>query len=298
MRVLVIGASGFLGGAVALRLARDGHAVVALTRDPSKTEAMAQAGLAIRGGSLDDAPGLTRAIEETDAVINAADSDHAAGIDTILRAVAGTGKTFIHTSGISVTADRAAGAGGGAILDETTAFKPIPERAARYALDRQIRDAAARGGRTMVICCPLVYGAPAWPARESVQLPHLIKDARERGVARYVGAGEARWSHCHVDDIAAAYAAALTKGQPGALYYPESGEKSWGELAALIGRVLDVPAATWSLDEAIAAWGPRALWTYCSNARTRGARIRQELGWAPHLDDIERDIHRLAAKLA
>ena len=150
----------------------------------------------------------------------------------------------------------------------------------------------------MVICCPLVYGAPVWPGRESVQVPHLVKDARDRGVARYVGAGEARWSRCHIDDIAEAYVSALAKGQAGGLYYPESGEQSWAELAARIGRVLGVPAETWTLDEAIAAWGPRALWTYCSNARTRGVRLRRDLGWAPRIDDIDADIRRLAGTLS
>ena len=88
---------------------------------------------------------------------------------------------------------------------------------------------------------------------------------------------------------------ALAKGQPGALYYPENGEQSWGELAAQIGSVLGLPAASFTLDEAIAAWGPRALWTYCSNARTRGVRIRTDLGWTPRIDDVEGDIRRLAA---
>lgn len=297
MRILVIGATGYLGGAVALRLARDGHTVVALVRDTAKAEPLTRAGLALRPGSLDDAAELKRAVAEADAVINAADSDHAAGVTAILEAIAGAAKTFIHTSGISVTGDRAAGAGGGVIRDEDTAYAPIPERAARFAVDAAVRGAAAHGCRPIVICCPLVYGPPSWPGRESVQLPHLVKDARERGVARYIGAGEARWSHCNVEGIAEAYALALAKGQSGGLYYPESGEQSWAELAARIGRVLDVPAATWTLDEAIAAWGPRALWTYSSNARTRGVRIRKDLGWTPHSDDIDEDIRRLAGKI-
>ena len=145
MRVLVIGASGFLGGAVALRLVRDGHAVVALVRDAAKAEPMVKAGFAVADGSLDDAPKLKRAVADADAVINAADSDHAAGVDALIEAVAGTGKTFIHTSGISVTADRAAGAGGGTVRDENTVYQPIPERAARFAIDAKVRDAAATG---------------------------------------------------------------------------------------------------------------------------------------------------------
>ena len=295
MRVLLIGASGFIGGAVSLALLRAGHAVEGLARSAAGAEAIERAGLTARPGSLDDAPSLIRAIAPVDAAINAADSDHAAGIRTILGAIEGTAKVFIHTSGISVTADRAAGAAGGAILDETASFEPIPERAARRAIDLEVRDAARRGSRTVVMCCPLIYGPPAWSGRESVQLPHLVRDARGRGAARYVGAGLARWSRCHIDDIAAAYVAALAGVRPGALYYPESGETSWGELAAMIGGVLGVPTASFSLDEAVRAWGPRALWTYASNARTRGVRIRADLGWAPKIDGLEADIRRLAA---
>jgi nucleoside-diphosphate-sugar epimerase len=270
--------------------------VEALVRPATKAEALAGAGIAVRPGTLDDAASLERAIGSVDAVINAADSDHAAGVRTILSAIEGTTKIFIHTSGISVTADRAAGTAGGAILEETTAFEPIPERAQRRAVDTAVQEAGRGGSRAIVICCPLIYGAPAWPGRESVQVPHLVRDARAHGRARYVGAGLARWSRCHIDDIAAAFVAALARPVPGALYYPESGEVAWGELAATIGRVLGVPAASFSLEEAIAAWGPRALWTYASNARTRGVRIRAELGWRPRIDDLEGDIRRLAAK--
>lgn len=296
MRVLVIGATGFLGGAVAKRLQRDGHQIVALARESTKTSALTGAGMAIASGSLDDAASLKRAVADTDAVINGADSDHAAGIATILEAIAGTGKTFIHTSGISVTADHAAGAGGGVVRDETTAYQPITERATRYAIDQNIRAAAATDCRPIVMCCPLVYGAPAWPGRESVQLPTLLADARKHGASRYVGAGEARWSHCHVDDIAGAFALALTKGKAGALYYPENGEQSWGELAAKIGGALNLSTRSITLEEAIAAWGPRALWTYCSNARTRGVRIRADLGWNPRIDGVESDLKRLAGQ--
>lgn len=297
MRVLVVGATGYLGGAVALRLKGQGHSVTALVRDVGKAVPLAQAGPALRSGSLDEPASLQQAIAEADAVVNAADSDHAAGVDAILGALANTGKIYIHTSGISVTADRAAGAASDTVRDEYTAFDPVPERAARHAIDTKVLAAAQRGGRPMVICCPLVYGPPAWPGRESVQLPHLVRDARACGAARYVGEGAARWSRCHVDDVAEAYALALAKGQAGSLYYPENGEQSWHELAVRIGHLLGVPARTWSLDEAVAAWGQRALWTYSSNARTRGVRIRKELGWTPRIDDVEGDIRRLAAQL-
>ncbi len=295
MRVLVIGASGFLGGAIAKRLKRDGQEVAALVRDASKARMLADAGFVLREGNLDDAASLQQVVAEADAVINAADSDHAAGVSSLLDAVAGSGKAFIHTSGISVTADYAKGSGGGIVRDETTVYQPIPERAARYAIDQKVRAAASNGCRPMVICCPLVYGPPSWPGRDSVQLPTLVSDARKHGAARYIGAGEARWTHSHVDDIAEAYSLALAKGTAGALYYPETAEQSWGELAAKIGAALGLPTRSITFDEGVAAWGPRALWTYCSNARTRGVRIREDLGWRPRIDDIESDLKRLAS---
>ncbi len=298
MRVVVIGASGFLGGAIAKRLKGDGHDVVALVRDAAKAQALKDAGFVLSEGNLDDAASLQRAAADADAAINAADSDHAAGVAALLSAVAGTGKAFIHTSGISVTADHAKGSGGGIVRDETTAYQPIPERAGRYAVDQTVRAAAARGCRAIVICCPLVYGPAPWPGRESVQLPTLVADARKHGAARYIGTGEARWTHSHIDDIAEAYALALTKGTAGALYYPETAEQSWGELAAKIGRTLGLPTRSITLEDGIATWGPRALWTYCSNARTRGVRIREELGWRPRIDDIEADLKRLASTAA
>lgn len=295
MRIVVVGASGFLGGAVAKRLKRDGHEVVALVRDRAKARALADAGFVLREGNLDNALSLQQATADADAVINAADSDHTAGVSTLLNAIAGTGKAFIHTSGISVTADHAKGSGGGIVRDETTAYQPIPERAARYGIDQNVRAAASNGCRPMVICCPLVYGPPSWPGRDSVQLPTLVGDARKHGAARYIGAGEARWTHSHIDDIADAFALALAKGKAGALYYPETAEQSWGELAAKIGAALGLPTRSITFEEGVAAWGPRALWTYCSNARTRGVRIREDLDWRPRIDDIETDLKRLAS---
>jgi nucleoside-diphosphate-sugar epimerase len=295
MTITIIGATGFLGGSIARALRDDGHAVTGAVRDAGKAALLEQAGIATIQASLDDPDSLARLVTTADVVIQAADSDHRAGTDALLAALAGTGKTLLHVSGISVTADSAAGHAGGAILAEDTPFTPIPQRAARYALDRAVQDAAGTGIRSMVICCPLVYGAPPWPGRESVQLPFLVADARKRGTALHVGPGENRWSHCHAADLGRFFAAAVQQGRAGALYYPEAGEIAWGTIARMIGERLSLPAGSWPLEEAERDWGPRARFSFSSNARTRGVAARADTGWHPVIAGIDAEIDRLAS---
>ena len=137
MRVLVVGATGFLGGAVALRLLRDGHESWRSRAMPPRPSLGAGRARRSRRARSTMPPELKRAIADADAVINAADSDHAAGIAAILEAIAGTGKTFIHTSGISVTGRPRGRRRRRHDRDEYTPYEPIPERAARYAIDAQ-----------------------------------------------------------------------------------------------------------------------------------------------------------------
>ncbi len=76
MRVLVTGGSGFVGCHVVAQLARSGHDVVALARDPARLEsALAGVGaprVAVARGDVVDRESVTRALQGVDAVIHAA----------------------------------------------------------------------------------------------------------------------------------------------------------------------------------------------------------------------------------
>jgi nucleoside-diphosphate-sugar epimerase len=73
MRVLVTGASGFLGSHIAEQLAEAGHSVVALVRKSSNTKHLSSLrGLELATGTVEDAASVRAAMKGIDAVIHSA----------------------------------------------------------------------------------------------------------------------------------------------------------------------------------------------------------------------------------
>lgn len=66
-RILVIGASGFVGKRLALGLLQDGHSVRCLARNPSRVEDLAKAGGEVVQGDMTDLPSVQRAMESIEA---------------------------------------------------------------------------------------------------------------------------------------------------------------------------------------------------------------------------------------
>ena len=77
-------------------------------------------------GTLADLAKITESARAADAVINAANADDFLVADTLLKALAESGKPLIHTSGTSVVSDRAAGEYSAAIFYEDSPFDPLP----------------------------------------------------------------------------------------------------------------------------------------------------------------------------
>lgn len=284
MTIFLTGASGYIGGAIALRLMRDGHRIRGLVRSPEKAAKLQTLGIEPVPGDLSDTALLAREAKAADAVVNAASADDRAAVEALLDALAGSGKPFLHTSGTSVVADDARGDwASDRIHDEDTPIEPVPGKAARVAIDRLIVDAAGRGVRSMVLCNSLIYGTGPGLHADSVQIPTLVAEARKTGVVRHVGRGLNIWSNVHVEDMADLYALALDRAPAGAFYYVENGEASFAEAAAAIARRLGLgKPQPWPIDDAIAALGfGHAVYSLGSNSRVRGRRARAELGWAP-----------------
>jgi nucleoside-diphosphate-sugar epimerase len=234
MRIFLTGANGFIGGAVASALAADGHAVRGLVRDRAKADLVAVHGVDPVVGSLDDVALLQSEAEASDGVINAASSDHRAAVEALIAGLAGSGKPFIHTSGSSIVADEAMGEPSDRIFHEDTPIEPVPERAARVAIDRLVLGAS--GIRPVVLCNAMIYGNAIGAPAQSVQIPVLAQQAKASGVARYIGRGLNRWSNVHITDVAALYALAIAKAPAGSFMYVESGEEALGEVVRATRR--------------------------------------------------------------
>jgi nucleoside-diphosphate-sugar epimerase len=293
MKIFITGASGYIGGSVAAALVPQGHAVSGLARSEATGAALRQRGITPVAGTLDDAEVLAQAARAADATVNAANAGHRGAAEALVKALAGTGKTYIQTSGSSIVGTRANGEFVAAVFDEDTPYTPSPTRAARVAIDDMVR--AMPGARTVVICPSLIYGPGRGLNPDSVQVPWLIALAEKAGIAKHIGPGENRWANVHIDDLVTLYLEAIEAAPAGSFYFAENGENSMREACEAISRMLGQGGRTqaMSIEEAAAVWGEGpAADTMGSNSRVRAKRARAELGWSPTACSLIEEIER------
>jgi nucleoside-diphosphate-sugar epimerase len=282
MKVFIVGAAGYIGGSVAMRFVALGHRVSGLTRSADSAAKLSACGIEPIIGSNTDVDIVHRAASAADVVINAADVENPYPVATILAALRGSGKRFIQTSGSSVVGDKAAGEYSHKVYHEDTPLDALPEKVVRTAIHCQVLAAAHDGVHSIVICPPLIYGRGAGLNPHSVQIPKMIQQAQKHGVVRYIGKGEHVWSTVHIDDVVDAYVLALEKSPAGSFFYLENGEANFKAITASIGKLLGMANGSWTIDEAIAEWGPPTSWfALGSNSRVRADKARRMLGWQP-----------------
>ena len=217
MRILLTGASGFLGRAIAGALLARGHAVRALLRHPGA----AVAGLEPRLGSASAFEDVCAAAVDCDAIVHAAGCvDPLAGIETLHEANVRTTDCVLGACELVgvprlVLASCASVVLGSEDLEGVDETQPYPARWATplphtKALAEQ--RVLAANGPDLATC--VLRPHLLWGNGEQRLVPALLDLAR-RGKLRLFGEPDKRIDTCHVDNAAEAHALAVERLEPG-----------------------------------------------------------------------------------
>ncbi|MBI5282057.1 MAG: NAD-dependent epimerase/dehydratase family protein [Candidatus Solibacter usitatus] len=237
MKILVTGATGYVGGAVCDALKAAGHQVVGLARNQERAHLLESRGFVSRIGDLDDLPGLSAAAADSEAVIHAAmkfgagaGARDSTAVAAMLDALAGSGKPFVYSSGVWVTGDT-----GGRMVGEAAMLKPPPLVAWRPTVEEMVCAAKERGVKSVVLRPGMVHG------RKGGALAGLFQSAREHGAVRIIGNGENHWSTVHIDDLADLYVRAVTSPAPGELFIACGGmPQTTGKIARAVAEACGI----------------------------------------------------------
>ena len=283
-KAFITGVTGYIGGSVAEKLVEKGYQVTGLVRSEDHRSALQDRGISTVLGSLDEVKLIEEESRKADYIINAADADNPFVVATILAAIEGMHKTFVHTSGSSLVGTRANGKASNIVYHEDMPVSAALEKTGRIAINESILKYALMGVRTIVICPTMVYGTGLGVKKQSIQVPLLIGLAKEKGVPMHIGEGENVWSNVAIDDLAELYLLAMERAPASSFFYAENGEASYRDIAKAIGASLGLGSETQSLDieEAINRWGPEAAhFAFGANSRVSAEKAKRLLGWRP-----------------
>jgi nucleoside-diphosphate-sugar epimerase len=277
LRVFVTGATGYLGSAIALRLARAGHAVTGMVRERARAAALEAAGIQVWSGDLGDVRALLVPLKSCDAVVHAAidpadrEGGDAHAIEAVrLAAQDGRLRRFLYTSGVWVHGDT-----GGAIADERSPLAAAEIVRWRPAHENRVLDLADHELHTVVLRPGMVYGECRGTFGD------WFDEAAARGTISYPGDGDQHWGTAHRDDVAEAFRLALESGPAGARYLlVDPSRHTVRELAEAAARAAGATAVP-SGRETPAGTDPRAAAAMRMDQCFTAAHARQALGWRP-----------------
>ncbi|MFW7415339.1 NAD-dependent epimerase/dehydratase family protein [Demequina sp. SO4-18] len=307
MKVLVTGASGFLGRATAARIAREGHEVTTLQRRPSEVP-----GVSDIAGSVTDRDLVRGVVDGQDAIVHLAAKVSLAGdpaefarvnvegTRTLLDAARDAGvPRFVHVSSPSV-------AHVGSALVGADAGTADPRRArGEYARTKATAELLALGYDSPTMAVVAIRPHLVWGPGDTQLVARIVDRARRRRLP-LLDHGAALIDSTYVDNAADAMLAAIVRAPVAhgrALVVTNGEPRPVAELLAGMCRAAGVPAPSWRVPGGLArgaggvverlwAWRPgqdeppmtRFLAEQLSTAHWFDQRATHEaLAWQPHV---------------
>jgi nucleoside-diphosphate-sugar epimerase len=289
MRILVTGASGWIGSASVKELISAGHHVLGLARSDESAARIARLGAEVVRGSLDDLASLRGAATLAEGVVHlgynhdfsqmaaAAQTDRAA-IDAFADVLQGTGGPLLIASGTLGLAPGRVG------TEEDMPGAGVHPRMANAAYTLGLDD---RGIRSMVVrFAPTVHGAGGDHGFVAV----LARIAREKRISGYIGEGQNRWPAVNRLDAGKLVQLAIDKATPGSVLHAVAEEGvATRDIAMALGQFQDVPVESIPVDRAQAHFDWLGMF-FDADAPASSARTRSQLGWEPMHGTLLEDI--------
>lgn len=241
MKVLVTGATGFIGSHVAVALATEGHQVLATGRDPHKVPALGKVpGITLQRLDLGERQGWTGQLKGCDALVHVAlgwgdqgpqmlEADTAASVALFEACVQAKVGRIVYTSSTAANGEM------DALNREDRQARPSDFYGATKAATEAYARAYAfqHGLQVQVIRPGYIFGEPA------VEGGRSQPDTRFRSLCQAVAKGETvkvvrhdGTQFLHAADIAKTYGAALEHRAPFSIHYALSKDwRSWQQVA-------------------------------------------------------------------
>ena len=277
MKVALTGATGFIGSHVLTELQDNGHEVTALVRDAADTDAVEARGATAAVVDLYDQPAVARLLRDMDAAAHlaspgdatSADLDSAV-VDSAIDAFGGTGKPYVHISGLWIF-------GSNSSIREDSPIDAPALVSWKNTIDRRV--VAATGMRGVVIVSSVAYGDGGGG------IPGLLLGSPrdDSGNLVMVGTGRQHWSTVHVADLANLFRRVLEDGSARGSYVVGDGvNPTVAELTEAAAAAVGAPGAVpGSEEEARARLGDYFAEVLLLDQATDTKRARIELGWEP-----------------
>jgi nucleoside-diphosphate-sugar epimerase len=277
MKVVLTGATGFIGSHVLSELHERGHEVTALVRDDAQAAAVAARGATPAVTDLYDQPAVASLLAAADAAIHTASPGDAtsadldsAVVDAATSAFDGTGKPYLQISGLWVY-------GANTSISEASPFNAPPLVAWKEPIERRVL--GAKGMRGVVIVSGTAYGDGGGG------VPGLLLGSPRDSAGNLImlGTGQQHWATVHVVDLADFFRRVLEDSSARGYYVIGNGVNTTvAELTEAAAVAVGAPGAVPGSDEeARARLGDYFAEVLLLDQGTEAARARNELGWRP-----------------
>ncbi len=309
MRVLVTGASGFIGGYVAEELTRRGHVVVGMVRKDSDTALLAKLGAELRVGDLTDPESLDRITKGVDAVIHLAAYYSFKGSKEKYQTINVWGTQLLMEAMLRNGVHRLI------YCSSTEAMGPTPEPPAnedspcessyeygrsKFRAENLVREYRKKGIDFTIIRPSGIYGPRNL---DDVSYWFIVSLANTWISNIVIGDGRKRVQFAHIDDVVQGFMLALEKPEVsiGRTYFITDSraytyDEVYGILASIVGKDLPrwhvpvliakalaapVQAFNWLIRKPDFIWRIDSMNTFQVDRWYSIERARRELGYHP-----------------